>query len=277
MRANSTYFKLLLGFWLLFVVQIPQAVHASGTNVQLSWLESSPKIVWDAESKGITVTNRENEARVAFTFTNVSSTNVTIMAVNPSCGCTTVQLPPLPWTIPPGTNGTIGITVNLAGRSGTLVKTITVNTDAGDMTLSLKINIQPPPLAAPPGSNQPPSQVMADADRAHSLELAKADRQAVFKGNCASCHLPDVSNKYGRPLYDAVCGICHDSPHRASGVPDLYSLRQATGQEFWRKWIAEGKPGILMPGFAASEGGPLTGVQIGTLASYLNTAIPSHR
>jgi hypothetical protein len=59
-------------------------------------------------------------------------------------------------------------------------------------------------------------------------------------------------------------------------VPDLHNLKVPTNDEFWRTWTAHGKPGSLMPAFATAEGGPLNDMQIASIATYLNFAIPSH-
>ena len=241
----------------------PQAVAFSSENTNL---------IWDAEAKTTNVIAGASEAHLTFSFTNVTVNNVTITHVHASCGCTTAQLPQLPWVIPPGTNGQIGVTVNLAFKSGVLFKTLTVDTDKGSKELAVNITILPPVSSATNGTSKSP----VDPDRERSLQIGKVDRQAVFKGNCATCHLPDTSNKYGKVLYDSVCGICHDDPDRATMVPNLHSLGEATDEAFWRKWIEHGKTGSLMPAFSATEGGPLTDVQIMTLASYLNEAIPSH-
>ena len=69
--------------------------------------------------------------------------------VHPSCGCTTVELPPRPWTIPAGSNGTIKVSVNLAGKSGMVFKSVSVSTDKGKKDLMLRINILPPPPVRP--------------------------------------------------------------------------------------------------------------------------------
>ena len=191
--------------------------------------------------------------------------NVAIVNVHPSCGCTTAQLPPLPWILAPGTNGQIKITVNLAGKTGTLFKTVKVTTDKGNKTLTLRINILP---AAIPNT-------MTDADRARGLAAAKVDRQAVFRNDCATCHAKPAEGKYGKALYDAVCGVCHEAEHRATMVPDLHALKTPTNEDFWRIWVAHGKPGSLMPAFSTAEGGPLNDMQIASLAAYLNMAIPS--
>jgi hypothetical protein len=56
----------------------------------------------------------------------------------------------------------------------------------------------------------------------------------------------------------------------------LHHLKVPTNEEFWRTWITYGKPGSLMPAFATSQGGPLTDMQIASLAAFLNATIPSH-
>jgi len=205
------------------------------------------------------------QAHFTFNLTNISPNNVAIVNVHPSCGCTTAQLPPLPWILAPGTNGQIKITVNLAGKTGTLFKTVKVTTDKGNKTLTLRINILP---AAIPNT-------MTDADRARGLAAAKVDRQAVFRNDCATCHAKPAEGKYGKALYDAVCGVCHEAEHRATMVPDLHALKTPTNEDFWRIWVAHGKPGSLMPAFSTAEGGPLNDMQIASLAAYLNMAIPS--
>jgi mono/diheme cytochrome c family protein len=204
------------------------------------------------------------------TATSITTNNVTkpvpvaILDVRPSCGCTTAQLPPLPWIIAPGTNGQFGLTVNLAGRTGMQIKTVNVKTDKGFKQLILKINILP--LVIP---------TLTAAERAHGVEVAKADRQAVFRGVCATCHVKPGGGKYGKALYDTDCAICHESKNRAPMVPDLHSIKTPTNVDFWQTWIAHGKPGSLMPAFSSADGGPLSDMQIASLAGYLNMTIPS--
>jgi mono/diheme cytochrome c family protein len=198
-------------------------------------------------------------------ITNTTPVSVTILDVHPSCGCTTVELPPRPWTIPPGGHGEFGVTVNLEGKIGTLLKAVTVSTDKGSKDLLLRITILPPVIPN-----------MTDADRARGVEMSKADRQAVFKDDCATCHVKPGDGKYGKALFDSVCAVCHETEHRATMVPDLHNLKVPTNDEFWRTWIAHGKAGSLMPAFSSAEGGPLNDMQIASLAAYLNYAIPSH-
>jgi mono/diheme cytochrome c family protein len=184
--------------------------------------------------------------------------------VHPSCGCTTAELPPVPWILPPGTNSIIKLNVNLAGKSGIVFKTVDVATDKGKKDLMLRINMQPPPPAPP----------MSEEERARGIAAAKLDRQAVFKGDCASCHAKPAEGKYGQQLFDAVCAICHEAKNRGTMVADLHNLKDPTSEEFWRTWITSGKAGTLMPAFATSQGGPLNDMQIASLSAYLNAVIP---
>jgi cytochrome c553 len=222
-------------------------------------------IAWDAETKSSEAAVGQDCVRFSFNFTNVSGAAVTILSARPSCGCTTVELPRVPWTIGTGCTGQIRVSVDLAGKSGTLLKTVKVATDKGSRTLSLHINLVAPAQLA-----------MTDAMRAAGIAAAKVDRQAVLKGECASCHLKNVQASYGKMLYDSACAICHEAGRRSTMVPDLYHLPAQTGFEFWRSWIASGKEGTLMPAFAAARGGPLDDDQIASLAAYLNATIPSN-
>jgi mono/diheme cytochrome c family protein len=201
------------------------------------------------------------------TVTNsVTLLPVTILDVHPSCGCTTAELPARPWLLPPGTNSIIKVAVNLAGKSGIVFKSVNVATDKGKKDLMLRINIAPPPPVAP----------MSEEERARGVAAAKLDRQAVFKGDCVSCHAKNLEGKYGQPLFASVCAVCHEANPRATMVPDLHNLKDATSEEFWRTWITSGKAGTLMPAFATSQGGPLNDMQIASLAAYLNAIIPPH-
>jgi mono/diheme cytochrome c family protein len=222
-------------------------------------------IAWDALMKAVDATNEQENVKFSFTFTNVTASNIVILSVHPSCGCTTAELPPVPWTIPAGQSGEIKLTVNLQGKSGTLFKQVNVVTEKGNKNLMLRINILPAPPAPP----------MTEEQRMAGITASKADRQAVFKGDCMSCHVKKVEGKYGQQLFTALCAVCHEAEHRATFVPDLANLQVPTSEEFWRTWITLGKPGSLMPAFTKSQGGPLDDLQIASLAAYLNAIHPS--
>jgi mono/diheme cytochrome c family protein len=213
---------------------------------------------WDALVKEHTAKTGELSAKLSFSLTNVTDNEVIINAVRTSCGCTVAKVPNLPWHIPAGSNGTFEIVADLRGKSGILSKTVTVDSSAGYRFLTVRVSIP----AGPASSN-------ALADRARNMQVAMADRQAVFRGDCATCHLHPGMGRRGEELYHAVCGVCHEAEHRASMVPNLRALGHPTDAEFWREVISKGKSNTLMPAFSVAEGGPLADDQVQSLVDYL--------
>lgn len=222
-------------------------------------------IAWDSLEKSVTVNAGEPVAKFQFSFTNLSSGPVIVTAVPASCFCTAAQLPPLPWTNAPGANATFAVNMNLAGKSGTVVKTMNFMTDKGTKHLLVRTTIQPAPSAT----------AMAPGMREQNQRLATADRQAVFRGDCASCHADVAKGKMGKDLYVAACGVCHEAEHRATMVPDLHVAKQERNEEFWRNWVTNGKQGSLMPAFAQSAGGILDESQVSSLVVYLAANMPA--
>lgn len=221
-------------------------------------------LAFDAETKEFNATNHEPQATFTFNLTNISAAEITINGVATSCGCTVARMPVLPWKLVAGDTGQIPVTMNLAGKIGTVFKTLTVNTDKGAKVLTVKTIITPPPPAA-----------MTETDRARNLELAKVNRQAVFQGDCARCHVQPAIGKMGHELYTAACGICHEGEHRNAMVTDLHALKIETNADYWKMMVTHGKAGTAMPAFAIAEGGPLSDDQIASLTEYLVQAFPS--
>lgn len=224
-------------------------------------------LAWDSVHKETVCKPGERFARFAFSVTNVSATDVVILSATTSCGCTVASLPAHPWILKPQASGQIQVTVDLANKVGTVNKAVFVTiSNAPIETLSVEATVS---LLIPP----PP--VMSDQDRIRNMQMAKANAQAIFKGDCASCHLAPAQGKTGAVLYSAMCGICHDAGIRqASMVPQLRNLKKPTGFDFWKNTIANGVTNSLMPAFAAANGGPLSEAQINSLADYLDKTIP---
>lgn len=227
---------------------------------------------FDAQQKEVSVTFGTAQAHFVFNVTNISSGNVIINFVNSSCGCTVAKLPSTPWNLAPNEGGQISATMNLAGTppGNSKTKTLTVSTDKGLKALFVKTTVQP----APP-------RPMTQMDRTSNQKIAMANRQAIFTDpSCVQCHATPArdnagNDKLGKELFAAVCSVCHEAQHQASFVPNLNHLPEPTNAQFWRNWIAQGKPGTLMPAFAKSQGGNLSDAQIESLVAYLTTTIPS--
>lgn len=227
-------------------------------------------LVFDQTVKEFRGKGGETNFNFTFAFTNTALVPVVIDAVRTSCGCTTAKVPALPWTVAPNGRGEFEVVLDVRGKYGTITKSVFVNSTLGLKPLTVRVVM--PDAAARGGA----PGMLAD-DRVRNMQIALADRTAVFRGDCATCHATPAVGKTGASLYLAVCGVCHDSHNRASMVPDLRNLRKTTDLDHWIKWISFGRHGSLMPGFAKSEGGPLTDEQIDSLADYLNRTISMRR
>jgi mono/diheme cytochrome c family protein len=214
---------------------------------------------WDALEKSVTPPVGVSETVFEFKATNRGEQTVEVIEARPSCGCTTVDLPEAPWRLGAGASGTLRAKVDFRGKHGVFRKAVQVHTSAGSQTLMLTVNI---PEAG-------------EAERRRNQELAAANRQAVFREDCARCHAAPAAGKRGQELFFAVCAVCHLAPLRASMVPDLAEAKERRDAGYWRKWIGEGKDGTLMPAFAEAKGGPLTGEQIESLVAFALETLPT--
>jgi len=227
----------------------PQPTGAVNTNHPLKW---------DAMVKEYKAKPGDTTNLFTFAVVNSSTNEAYINFLRPSCGCTTAQLPSTPWKLDPGKGGDISVTMNFAGKQGVVAKTVTVETTHGPQVLLIKVEIPQDPHA------------LTMANRSKNQQMALADRQAVFKGDCASCHVTPTIGKHSSALYETACGICHEAEHRATMVPDLKQLKNPTSPEYWRHWVTQGKVGSLMPAFSQAQGGPLSDAQVDSLVTYLS-------
>lgn len=214
---------------------------------------------YDALVKEAALKPGEVTANFTFSLTNTSTSEVTINAVRTSCGCTVVKLPSIPWTLKPGASGSFEVAADVRGTRGIFTKIVTVDSSAGYRHLTVRVSVP-----------EPVSGSMTLARRVQNLQAAFADRQAVFKGDCAACHFQPAIGKRGQQLYDTACGVCHESEQRASIVPNLRVLNKPTDAGYWRAWIANGMPGTVMPAWAITENGPLDNQRIESLVEYLD-------
>lgn len=217
-------------------------------------------LVWDALIKEYNAQPGDTTNMFAFSVTNNSAAEVVINQVRPSCGCTVAALPSNPWKLAPGASGTTFVTITFAGKTDVITKALYVDSTAGPQTLMIRVNI--------------PAQTAETGNRMRNQQLALADRQAVFKGDCAVCHAAPAVGKSGESLYLAACAICHAPEHRAPMVPDLAVARSNRDTSFWTEWIANGRDKTLMPGFSNAHGGPLTDDQVQSLVAYAMKKFP---
>lgn len=216
-------------------------------------------LAWDAMEKTYDAKPGDEVAEFSFTAKNKGDKAVEILELKPSCGCTVAEMPATPWLLAPGASGTFRATADFKGKVGKFTKSIYVVSSAGTQMLTVHVNI-------------PDTE---EARRARNQQLAAVDRQAVFRGECATCHVAPTQGKKGGELFAAACGICHTAAHRAELVPDLAMAREPRDAAYWEKWIAEGKAQTLMPAFAQARGGPLNEEQIRSLVEFALKSFPT--
>lgn len=216
-------------------------------------------LAWDAMEKSLDAKHGDSVADFEFTVTNRSDKVVTITELRPSCGCTVAEMPSSPWVLAPGAKGSFHALVDFGGKHGKFSKSVLVGSTAGVQTLGMTVNIPEPDAAT----------------RLRNQQLAAANRQAVFRGDCASCHVAPIGNKTGAELFQAACAICHLASPRAEVVSDLLKPREPRDAAYWRKWITEGREGSLMPGFAQTHGGPLSEAQVESLVEFAVRQLPA--
>ncbi len=223
-------------------------------------------LTWDSLAKLHQSTPDEMDVGFEFHFKNETDKEVRITRALTSCGCTVAKLPSTPWIIKPDQNGSIPITMDMRGKSGIIIKDTTVLTNLGNITLTTKVLIAT--------TNSPAGRTRSPEERAANLKLATMNRQAIFQGKCAECHVVPTIGKRGKQLYSTACGICHEAKNRAPFVPDLRILVEGKDKHYWQQWIAESKPNTLMPAFSKLHGGNLNNIQIKTLVTYLTRIYP---
>ena len=102
---------------------------------------TTESLQWDSEHKQAALKAGDTDAKFEFTATNVSKEEVSINALKTSCGCTVAQLPATPYKLAPGSNVTISVSMNLAGKQGQITKTVTVDSSAGSKTLLVSATV----------------------------------------------------------------------------------------------------------------------------------------
>lgn len=232
--------------------QVPQETTPADGEIASTILEvSAPNLTKNAQLG-------EELIDFSFALKNRSDQPLTIQQVQTSCGCTSASGITLPLTVAPQKTISLPVQMNIVGKTGQVTKTVFVVTDQGNKTLLVTTIIPAFPIESGTQLSR----------REANQQQASADRQAIFRDDCANCHVTPATGKMGRELYETACGICHEAQHRASMVPDLTANKERTAA-YWRELISLGRNGTLMPAFAKSHDGILDEKQIDSLVDYL--------
>src|SRR5947199_3333655 len=155
--------------------------------------DARAELKWEQTSVELHPTFSDKQAVAHFKYENVGKTPVHFTSVHASCGCTTAQTQKD--EVPPGEKGEITATFNIGGRTGTQIKTVTVQTDDPDparatTVLTLKAVITPlleiqPALVFWQNGEEPKPKIIT----------AKANKDAAIKKLDVTSSIPDFTAK----------------------------------------------------------------------------------
>src|SRR5438093_7889482 len=151
------------------------------------------ELKWEQTSVDLQPALGDKQAVAHVKYENVCKTPVHFTSVHASCGCTTAQTQNE--QVAPGEKGEITATFNIGGRTGTQVKTVTVQTDDPDpahstIVLTLKAVITPlleiqPALVYWQNGEEPKPKIIT----------AKANKDAAVKKLDVASSTPDFTAK----------------------------------------------------------------------------------
>src|SRR2546430_11019753 len=153
--------------------------------------EARSELKWDQTSIDLKPALGDKQAVAHYKYENVGNTPIHFESVHASCGCTTAQTQNE--QVAPGQKGEITATFNIGGRTGTQVKTVTVQTDDPEpstIVLTLKAVITPllefqPTLVYWQNGEEPKPKIIT----------AKANKDAAIKKLDVSSSTPDFIAK----------------------------------------------------------------------------------
>jgi hypothetical protein len=171
----NTNFSRLIGVFAL--AALVQSAHA--------------ELKWEQTSVDLRPAFNDKQAVAHFKYENVGNTPIHFKSVHASCGCTTAQTQNE--QVAPGQKGEITATFNIGGRTGTQVKTVTVQTDDPEPSttvLTLKAVITPlleiqPTLVYWQNGEEPKPKIIT----------AKANKDAAIKKLDVASSTPDFTAK----------------------------------------------------------------------------------
>jgi hypothetical protein len=123
----------------VFAAEPPTVLMPDGSRATVPIPEDV--IVWDNAAQEVAAPLGTESVTFTFNFKNTSTNSVTILSVQPSCSCTTANIPPMPWIIEAGAAAQFDVTVKFPPVRGVwpVTGTVTVSTDKGTTFLAIKI------------------------------------------------------------------------------------------------------------------------------------------
>ena len=216
---------------------------------------AAPAIRFDSTTHNFGAIPSDLKQDFSWAYHNDGKAPLTIISMNPSCGCTASVADPK--SVPPGGSGELKITYDPAGQSGDVRKTLTVVTNDPTHPRTILTIL---------------AKVASTDDGVLPNGHPRFAGQSLLMGSCASCHAAPAQGKTGAALWEAVCAMCHGPTDEKLGTfvrsHDDAALTQA---------LAYGTTNPKMPGFSSLMGGPLDEAQVASLVTFLRSPPPGKR
>jgi hypothetical protein len=191
----------------------------------LACLRAGP-LTWERQSIDHDATPAETETHVTFPFRNTSDRAVTIVGLQPECGCTTATIAKK--TYGPGERGEVGISIKLGDMVGLQVKRIAVTTDASPsgedlvvrITIPTLVVIEPRLLFWNKGDTTPEKSIIISAGSTANINVLSA--RAVSAGIDSRIEIIEAGRKYRLVVRPGTAGEDFDS--RVEGEVEIAGI-----------------------------------------------------
>ncbi len=258
MKRLSRKFLILMGVLLLAVFLLIFTLVTPGWKPVVVSVYEGPQLMVENRIQDIGAVETDRKVRTEFLLYNTGGRHLRLYRVDASCGCTVADISRK--ILAPGDFSRIRVVMDTSLKLGNIRKKLTLfSNDPQRPVLDLFIV-----------GRAVAGKVAGHAD----ITLKAHDRLALFKGDCATCHVQKGIGKTGQALFQADCAMCHGQHaegNRPSGPPLLGNDPE---NEAWlahiHNRIAAGSPNSpQMPPFAKAKGGPLTPDEVDSLVSFL--------
>jgi cytochrome c553 len=248
---------ILIAFVLLGLVLGTYVMLTPGLRPTVVSVYEGPLLQVESRVQDLGKVGMDQKVRTAFLVFNQGGKHLRIFRVEPSCGCTVPSISQQ--IIAPGDFARITVVLDTSLKSGKIrKKLILYSNDSKRPALPLFLVGEALP---------------AKLEGHKMIQVMPKDRLALFKGECASCHVQKGVGKTGQALFAADCAMCHGQ-NAQGNLPSGPSLLSGGSEDediqALTKTIANGSShNPQMPPFSAKNGGPLNQSQIDSLAMFL--------
>lgn len=256
LRRSIAYTAILMLIgWCIYIFTTPQE------RPLLVDSHKAGKLIGLPETQNIGTITMDTKVTTTFLLQNVGGKPLKINKVEPSCGCTAAT--PDKTVLKPGETTKLHLTLDTTNKLGDVRKTIDLwlsQATPPQLTLTLFAHVEAPPMT-----------------KTHLGAIKPKDRLALFKGECATCHVDKGVGKVGEALFVADCAMCHGLGGKGTFAgPGLLAKHRKTSwnhadyAKHLKEVITHGASyNPAMPPFGKVHGGPLTEDDITSLVQYL--------